>query len=410
MAQAATSLFWIALIAAVAPLLAGLVPRRLLPEVVVLLVLGVVIGPHVLGLATTSEGVDVLRQLGLGMLFLLAGYEIELKELTGRLGRRALVTWLVCIAVALGLTFVLQPEPTAHGNIAIAIALTSTALGTLLPILKDGGMLSTRLGATVMAHGAFGELGPVIAMALLLSSRGSLASIAVLVVFALAAVAITWLTRMHRGTEVHRRITAGAETTSQTTVRVVVLLLVGLMALAQAFDLDVVLAAFAAGFILRRALPEGDRALEHKLDGIAYGLLIPVFFVTSGMAIDPSAVAKHPWTLVVFVLLIVVVRGGAVFVASRRQRDEPAGPPTFGTRDAVRVGLYGATGLPIIVAVTSVAVDGGYLTSGAASLLVAGGAVTVLLLPMTAALLQPRSVDEPAATDELPSDRGAPDA
>ena len=399
MAQVATSLLWIALVAVLAPLLAGLVPRRLLPEVVVLLVLGVVIGPHVLDLASTSEGVDVLRELGLGMLFLLAGYEIKLQELTGRLGRRALVTWLVCIAVALALTFALQPEPTAHGNIAIAIALTSTALGTLLPILKDGGMLSTRLGATVMAHGAFGELGPVVAMALLLSSRGELASILVLAAFALAAVLITWLTRMHRGTAVHRRIVAGAETTSQTTVRVVMLLLVGLMVLALAFELDVVLAAFAAGFILRQALPEGDRALEHKLDGIAYGLLIPVFFVTSGMAIDPAAIGEHPWTLVVFVLLIVVVRGGAVFVASRRQREESTGSPTFSTRDAVRVGLYGATGLPIIVAVTSVAVDGGYLTPGAASLLVAGGAVTVLLLPMTAALLQARSVDERVATE-----------
>ena len=383
MAQVATSLLWIALVAVLAPLLAGLVPRRLLPEVVVLLALGVVIGPHVLDLASTSEGVDVLRELGLGMLFLLAGYEIKLQELTGRLGRRALVTWLVCIAVALALTFALQPEPTAHGNIAIAIALTSTALGTLLPILKDGGMLSTRLGATVMAHGAFGEL----------------ASILVLAAFALAAVLITWLTRMHRGTAVHRRIVAGAETTSQTTVRVVMLLLVGLMVLALAFELDVVLAAFAAGFILRQALPEGDRALEHKLEGIAYGLLIPVFFVTSGMAIDPAAIGEHPWTLVVFVLLIVVVRGGAVFVASRRQREESTGSPTFSTRDAVRVGLYGATGLPIIVAVTSVAVDGGYLTPGAASLLVAGGAVTVLLLPMTAALLQARSVDERVATE-----------
>jgi Kef-type K+ transport system membrane component KefB len=388
MVQAATSLFWIVLISVVAPLAAGLVPRRLVPEVVILLGLGVLVGPNVLGLATTSEGIDVLRELGLGLLFLLAGYEIDTRELTGPVGRRALVTWLVSIGTALGLMFAIQPEPSAHGNIALAIALTSTALGTLLPILKDGGLLTTRFGATVMAHGAFGELGPVVAMALLLSSRGSLASIAVLAAFGLAAVLLTWLTAIHRGTAMHRRIVAGAETTSQTTVRIVLLLLIALGVLAIAFDLDVVLAAFAAGFILRRALPEGDRQLEHKLEGLAYGLLIPVFFVTSGMAIDPAIIEQRPWVMALFVLLIIVIRGGAVFVASRTQRDAPDGPRSFSTREATRLGLYGATGLPIIVAVTSVAVDGGYLTSDAASLLVAGGAVTVLLLPMAAALLQ----------------------
>ena len=140
----AVSLFWIALCAVVAPLLAGLVPRRLLPEVVLLLVLGVIIGPNVLGLATTDEAIGLLRELGLGMLFLLAGYEVELKELTGRGGRRALVTWLICLALA----FVRRLAPSGsagaiHAEVAVAIALTSTALGTLLPILKDAGMLGT---------------------------------------------------------------------------------------------------------------------------------------------------------------------------------------------------------------------------------------------------------------------------
>jgi Kef-type K+ transport system membrane component KefB len=107
MEATALSLFWIFICAVVAPLLAGLVPRRLVPEVVLLLVFGVIIGPHVLGLAQLSEGIEVLRELGLGMLFLLAGYEIEVKELTGRGGRRALVTWLICFALALGLAFLL---------------------------------------------------------------------------------------------------------------------------------------------------------------------------------------------------------------------------------------------------------------------------------------------------------------
>ncbi|MFC6345600.1 cation:proton antiporter, partial [Nocardioides hankookensis] len=144
MPSAGESLFWIALCAVLAPLLTGLLLRGKVPEVVLLLVLGVVIGPNVLDLAETGEGVAMLRELGLGMLFLLAGYEIEVDELVGRGGRRALATWVACLAVALGLMALIGLSEQVHAEIAVAIALTSTALGTLLPILKDSGLLATR--------------------------------------------------------------------------------------------------------------------------------------------------------------------------------------------------------------------------------------------------------------------------
>ena len=277
------------------PLLSALVPRRLVPETVLLLAFGVVIGPHALGIATMGEAVDAFRELGLGMLFLLAGYEIELKELTGRGGRRALVTWVCCFLLALGFVGLLGLSGLVTAEIAVAIALVSTALGVLLPILRDSAQLSTPFGATILNHGAFGELGPVIAMAVLLGTRGALKSILVLGVFAVLAVAVTYAsTRVLPGSRLHRLISAGQETTAQVTVRLVVLLLITLSILAAAFQFDVVLGAFAAGFILRRLIPEGHRSLEHKLDGLAFGLVIPVFFVTSGMGIDPAAVASDP--------------------------------------------------------------------------------------------------------------------
>ncbi len=177
--DAAWSLFWIALVAVAAPLLSGLVPRRLVPEAVLLLAFGVVIGPHVLGLATIGEAVEAFRELGLGMLFLLAGYEIELKELTGRGGRRALATWVCCFLLALGFVAVLGLAGLVTAEVAVAIALVSTALGVLVPILGDSGQLSTPFGATILNHGALGELGPVIAMAVLLGTRGAVKSVLV---------------------------------------------------------------------------------------------------------------------------------------------------------------------------------------------------------------------------------------
>ena len=184
------SLFWITLCGVLAPLLAGSVFRRKVPEVVLLLVLGVVIGPNVLDLAVNTDGVNVLRQLGLGMLFLLAGYEIEIPELVGRGGRRALATWVVSFALAAGLIGLLGAGGAIHSEVAVAIALTSTALGTLLPILKDSGMLGTPFGDTLMKHGAYGELGPIVAISVLLGTRGPLASLLVLAAFALLAVLV----------------------------------------------------------------------------------------------------------------------------------------------------------------------------------------------------------------------------
>src|SRR3954447_26205117 len=191
MPSSVDSLFWICVCFVLAPLITGVVPRRLVPEVVLLLVAGVVIGPNVLGLAVSDEAISLLHDLGLGMLFLLAGYEIELKELTGAGGRRALVTWLISFGLAALAVVSLAKVVGIHSEIAIAIALSSTALGTLLPILKDAGLLGTPFGNTLVNHGAMGELCPVIAMAVLLSSRGDLASLFVLGGFFLVALLLS---------------------------------------------------------------------------------------------------------------------------------------------------------------------------------------------------------------------------
>lgn len=395
------SLFWIALCGVIAPLVAGLIPRKLVPEVVILLIAGMVIGPFGLGLAQTDDAIGLLRELGLAMLFLLAGFEVELEELTGRSGRRALGTWGACFALALILVFFAGLLGVIHAEVAIAIALCSTALGTLLPIMKDGGLLGTPVGKAVMNHGAWGELGPVVAMAILLGTGGAGQAIVAIIMFGLIAAAVTlpWR-RLRRDTsKMFSVIQAGSETTGQTTVRLTVLLLVALCVLAELFRLDVVLGAFAAGFVLRQAIPQGDEQLEHKLNGLAFGMLIPVFFVTSGMAIDARAVAAAPSALIVFVLLIVAVRGLPVFVSSRLERDRVSGARLFGTRESVRIGLFAATGLPIIVAVTTTAVSAGQMSQANASVLVAGGAVTVLTMPLLATLLGGRT----AVSDVSPS-------
>jgi Kef-type K+ transport system membrane component KefB len=392
------SLFWISLVAVVAPLVAGAVPRRLVPEVVLLLVLGVVIGPFGAGLAEPDEAIDLLSDLGLAMLFLHAGFDIDPAELTGSAGRRAMWTWVVSLAVAFGLVGLLGAAGLVHAEIALAIALTSTALGTLLPILKDGGLIGRPVGDHVLRHGAFGELGPIVAIAMLLGTRGPIRSLIVLVAFALIAVLVTvWSVRLQRrDSRILQLIRRGAETTGQTTVRVTMLLLVSLLAVATAFHLDIVLAAFAAGFILRVVIPEGDEFLEARLEGIAFGLLVPIFFVHSGMGLDPQAIVDDPVAFVSVLVLILIARGLPVLGACRLER----GASRLTDREGLAVALFSSTGLPIIVAVTSVAVSAGQMTSNNASVLVGAGAATVLLCPLLATLVLGRTTPKAAESGE----------
>lgn len=352
-----------------------------MPEVVLLVVAGSVIGPHGLGLAATGPEIDVLSELGMGMLFLLAGYELDPAELTGPGGRRAVRTWLVSLALAFATVAAMHAGGIEHAGVAVAIAMTSTALGTLIPILKSRGLTSGPIGRAVLNHGAIGELGPVLAMAVLLGVRGPRLSLLLLALF-LLVVAAVWAVpgRILRIGRVSAAIRSGADGPVQTTVRLVVLLLVALITVAAVFDLDVILGAFAAGIVLRRLLPRGDPALEDKLSGIGFGLLIPIFFVVSGMGVDAAAVLAEPVVFVAFLGLLVLVRGVPVLVSTLRERDGRGAALGWGAR--IVIAAYGTTGLPIIVAVTGVAVAAGEMSQVTASVLIAAGAVTVLVMPL----------------------------
>lgn len=394
------SLFWIVLVICLAPVL-SLMTRSFIPAVVLLLAGGMLIGPDGLGLAVESGGVAMLSEIGLGMLFLLAGLELKPDTLSGRRGVGATVTWVVSLVLATGVGYLLSDR--WETAVAVGLLLTSTAIGTLLPILKGGGHDTTPVGGAVLTHGAVGELGPVLAMALLLGTRDISSSAVAVALFLIAALLLFAVPRrLLYIPAMGRALARGDTSTGQIVVRMVFLLLAAMMAVASVFGLDVVLGAFAAGMILRSLVetygkqhmlaPDGSegppRDLLHellgRLDIVGYSLFIPVFFVVSGMGISVHAVAAAPWLLVAGVASMLILRGGGVWLSETWLRLSP-GLTT--TRDRARVGLYAATGLPIIVAVTDVAVKSDLMRSGEAAVLVAAGAVTVLLFPLLAEVI-----------------------
>ena len=377
------SLALISLVSVACPIIAGLIPGKPIPETVLLLLAGALLGPHGLGAIQSTDAINLLSDLGLAFLFLLAGYEISPKSLTGTEGKRGAVTWAVTFAIAF-VVVVIWPTLSAFelDGLAVVIALTTTAMGTLL---QERGILGTRMGNEIIAYGTWGELLPIIAMALLLSTRATWQTVVILLAFLTIAVAAAAVPKIAEriGGYVHRFIVANANTNSQMVIRAVNLLLIGLTAISAVFDLDIVLGAFAAGFILRYLIPQGDQTMEMKHNAIAYGFLVPLFFVVSGAKVDVRAIGAEPELLGLFILLLLFVRALPIFVGLSTGRESR----TMDVRERLTVAFYCTTALPIIVAVTSVAVSAEAMSQQTASVLVAAGGVTVFLMPLLASVM-----------------------
>ncbi|MFF3620370.1 cation:proton antiporter [Streptomyces sp. NPDC002467] len=395
------SLVLIMVVAVLASLLAYGVSRWLaVPLVIFEILLGILIGPDVLGWAHTGGVIDVLGNLGLAMLIFLAGYELEFDRVRGDTLKRSVWAWLISLVLGLGVGILLAHGGGFDKGVYVGTALTSTALGTILPVLRDAGDLQSRFGSVMMAMGTVGEFGPIIAMALLLGGRAPARSAVLLAAFAvLTAAAVFWALRPKPpwfGTVIAKTLHSSA----QFAVRLVVLLLVSMPALAQVLGLDILLGAFAAGLVTRLVLhgaaPESSVTVLSKVEAMGFGFLVPVFFVVTGMEFDLKALlagGRELLLLPLFLLLFLVVRGLPIRLLA---------PGDLRGSDRSALVLFGSTALPLVVAITTLGVQDGKVTPGEAAALVGAGMVSVLVFPLLGMRLQDRSRSAEERGAEVP--------
>jgi Kef-type K+ transport system membrane component KefB len=372
--QGLVDLVIVSLLAALTPIIVGLLSRLRVPQVVIFIVGGIVVGPQVLGWADPGN-LELIANLGLGFLFLLAGYELDLDLFRERAGRLAVTSWLLTAVVAVAVTGALAAVGFVQAFVPIAIGLTTTALGTLLPILRDNQMLEGRFGAFIMAAGAVGEFLPIVAVAIFLSANGAFLGLLSLVVVAVVALLFSFVPRLVRHQKLTSIIAQGEHSTSQTTLRWTIFLLFALLLVAADFGLDVVLGAFLAGVVLRRWAPGDTDALEAKLDAVGYGFFVPVFFVTSGMSLDLRSIIEAPARMIVFLVLFLVVRGLPALLFYRHQLPVPG---------RVQMMLLTATALPLLVALAQIGLDSGTMLPENAAALVGAGVLSVIIFPAIA--------------------------
>ena len=379
----------VALVAALTPLVVALLPGPRIPQVVIFLLGGVLIGPHVLGLADTAS-IQLLANIGLGFLFLLAGYELDPRLLRQQPGRLAIGGWVMSAAIAVGVTAGLTAAGYIRDYVPVGLALTTTALGTLLPILRDNNMLGGEFGRHVFAAGAVGELFPILIVAVFLGQRGSFVALASVALVGALALTLTFVPRLARSAAMQRIVTEGQEATGQVTLRWSMVLLFALLAVASRFGLDVVLGAVLAGMVLRgwtRHLNMDTESLEHKFDAVGYGLFIPIFFIYSGMSFDLKSISEDPLRLLIFFVLLLVVRGLPSLLVYRR---------ALAPVQRLEMTFITATSLPLLIALAAIGEQDGVMLPSTAASLIGAGVLSVLVFPLIAVGLHRRAALTPA--------------
>ena len=352
--------------------------RVRLPTVVVEIVLGILIGPEVLDIATPGQEAAFLSNLGLGFLFFFAGLEVIEQRVPTRVVVRGTVGWAISIALGLTAGVVLDAAGINAVWWILGVAFATTALGTLVPILSDAGILPTPLGSATLGTGVAGEFWPIVVISVFLTGvYGAGTELVLLVVFGAlvaGAAAVALRARPPRAVQVLRET---VHTTGQAAVRVAVFVLGALVLLAIDVGFDFVLGAFAAGLVVGLALasPEGE-VVRMRLEGIGFGFLIPIYFVVTGLTFDLDALLR-PGGLALaalFLLLLAVVRGASALLWAR----------DLGRRELAGLALFGATGLPLIVAVVGIGTDRGALGTDVGASLIGAGMISVLLFPVLA--------------------------
>jgi Kef-type K+ transport system membrane component KefB len=370
------TLVLIAVAAVLAPIISEQTKGMRVPSVVIELGLGILIGPDVLKLTHSNDVVSALSDMGLTFLMFLAGFELDLNRVKGQPLRLASLGWLLSLAVALGFAFALVSTGLALDTLIIGLSLTTTALGTLLPVLGDAGVLKTQFGPYMLGIGSVGEFGPVVVVAILLTHKDPVVSSALLVCFvAIAATTALLATRVHPP-KVVALLRRHLDSSAQLPVRVAVLLVLLLVYLASELGLDVLLGAFAAGIVVRLfTAGEDSKVIESKLTAIGFGFLIPIFFVVSGTRFDLHIFVAEPSALLrllLFLALMLVVRGGPALLLYRR---------VLPRVERLPLALFSATGLPLIVVITAIGTAEGRIRPENAAALVGAGMVSVLCFP-----------------------------
>jgi len=407
-----TNIMGVLAIAVAGPLIATAIPKLRIPSIVIEFVLGMIVGPDVLGWVKIDEPLDVLGLLALGFLLFVAGTEVEVSTLRGPLLRRAVLAYLLGLAMAFGVASLLGAADIVLTPSLIAIILSATGLGVVVPILRDAGLTTSTVGQTILIVATVAEFSAVVLLSLFFGEGGSgvLGNLLVVLIYAGVSAALwTGLRGIEKVSSLSRRFERLEGGTVQIRIRIALLVLFVFLVVSQRFGLESILGAFAAGIVLgdlrRTDRDDPGSSFWPKVEGIGFGFLIPVYFVTSGIKFDLSGLLESPSAILrvpLFLALFLVVRGLPAVLFRR----------SLGDRVTGALALLSATSLSFVITATDIGVRIGKLRDINATAMVGAAVVAMVIFPMGAqSLLSGRERVALSARDgaQRRLDRAAPE-
>ncbi len=390
-------------IAFAAPLALGFAPRIRLPVVVLEIIAGIVVGPSGLGWVTVDAPISILSLIGLSFLLFLAGLEVDVHRLRGPILRLTILGFALSFVIAIVLGLLLAAGGFVKSPLFLAIVLTSTSLGVIVPVLKDSNNIASDFGQLVIAAASIADLGTIVLLSIFFSGKGSTdvaGKVVLLGLFALLVAVIGLaISGAERSPGLRGVLLRLQDTTAQIRVRGAFVLLIGFVALATKVGLAAILGAFAAGALL--SVVDDDRAMTHpqfrlKLEAAGFGIFIPVFFVSSGLSFDLNALFASASTVArvpLFLLALLLARGLPAVVYRRR----------IGTTKAVIAGILQSTSLPFIVAAVAIGLQLNIITKATGAGLIAAGLLSVIIFPALGLMLLRRTDPETVMSTEPPT-------
>jgi len=374
----------VAIVAFFVPFVLGFFPRIRIPAVALELVAGIVIGPAVLGWIEPGPVVSVMASIGVAFLLFLAGLELDLQVMQGPPLARGAIGFLMTFTLAFAIMTPLGKAGFILSPLLVAVAISSTSIGVLVPVLRDTGHMDSAVGRFTMGGSSAAEISTIGMLGVFFAGRGSSASVSALLLVAVAVIAMALLfalryaLRWHPGRRIFDKLD---DSSAQARVRFSVMILVAAATLAMYFGFEGILGTFVAGIVVG-VLMRGDRherSLHAKLKVIGFGIFVPAFFVTSGLRfqLDKIGGMAEIGRAALFFVAMVAVHMAPVFLYR----------PHLRWRECIASGLMQSTNLSFIVVAVTVGTQLGELRDINASALVLAGLASAVLLPAIATTL-----------------------
>ncbi len=381
-----TTLLFTLLAGFLGPVITGVVPKLRLSPIILLIVLGILLGPSGYNLIQPQPILNALSRIGLAFLFFQVGLEVNFVGIKGRPLLWGIKGWLLSLGIAYGLCSALAHAGLIKSPLLVMAALATSSLGSILPILKGAGLDRTRFGTYVIAAATVGEFAPLLLITELLPEHRLDGSIShnhafLLVLVATLSLGIGFVARL-RPPQFLQKIMQSFHASDEVPVRLSILILSALTLLTSDLGFESIIGSLTAGLLVRMGVGKEHRQqVIGKLETIAYGVFIPIFFVHVGVMFDLEALLSSTAAMTkvpLFLIMLLLIRGLPVYLLRE-------GIPRS---TLLPIALMSSTTLTLVIAVSHIGLSTHQLERDTAIALISAAMLGKILFPSLALFIK----------------------